>query len=148
DLVSVDVGLVSARAARRREQERGAVRREGRLVVVAGAVGDVHRFLDRELAAGAREPREEDLGVGDRSRRLQPGRADGDEQRESHGKLGGGTRRLVAASNAYASSIRRGSLQAIPVKLTPNGAGWALNTSGMGGLTVFGTSANGTITVG
>ena len=31
----------------------------------------------------------------------------------------GGTRRFVACSNAYASSISRGSLHAVPVKLTP-----------------------------
>src|SRR5262245_28378962 len=39
----------------------------------------------------------------------------------SYGAIAGGTRFLVACSNAYASSIRRGSLQAMPVKLTPYG---------------------------
>jgi hypothetical protein len=40
--------------------------------------------------------------------------------RESgHGMFGGGTRRLVACSKAYASAISLGSLHAIPVKLTP-----------------------------
>lgn len=32
---------------------------------------------------------------------------------------GGGTLRLVACSKAYASSISRGSLHAVPAKLTP-----------------------------
>ena len=41
--------------------------------------------------------------------------------RRRHGADGGGTRRRVACSNAYASSISRGSLQAMPVKLTPYG---------------------------
>src|SRR6266850_2529854 len=60
----------------------------------------------------------------------------------------GGTLRLVACSNAYPSSMRRGSLQAIPVKLTPNGPGLASNPSGNGGVAEFGTIPNGTITVG
>jgi hypothetical protein len=42
----------------------------------------------------------------------------------------GGTRRFVACSNAYASSISFGSLHAMPVKLTPNGAGFALKPAG------------------
>ena len=40
------------------------------------------------------------------------------------------------------------SLQAIPVKLTPNGAGLALNPFGNGGVGSFGTIAKGTMTVG
>ena len=64
------------------------------------------------------------------------------------GVLGGGTRFFVACSNAYASSISRGSLHAMPVKLTPNGAGFASKPSGNGGVGAFGTSANGTMTVG
>src|SRR6266481_1258050 len=60
----------------------------------------------------------------------------------------GGTRRFVACSNAYPSSIRRGSLQAIPVKLTPNGPGLASNPSGNGGVAEFGTIPNGTTRVG
>ena len=36
----------------------------------------------------------------------------------------------------------------MPVKLTPNGAGFALNPAGNAGVGAFGTSANGTITVG
>src|SRR5262249_27350880 len=51
----------------------------------------------------------------------------------SYGADGGGMRRFVACSNAYASSISRGSLQAKPVKLTPNGAGFAPKVSGYGG---------------
>ena len=39
------------------------------------------------------------------------------------GVEGGGTRRFVACSKAYPSSIRRPSLQAIPVNVTPKGAG-------------------------
>src|SRR5438477_402703 len=68
-----------------------------------------------------------------------------------YGADGGGTRRLVACSNAYASSIRRGSLQAIPVKPTPKGVGFAAKPSGngwAGAVGEFGTSPNGTITVG
>jgi hypothetical protein len=60
----------------------------------------------------------------------------------------GATRRFVACSNANASSIRRGSLQALPVKLTPKGAGLALKSSGNGGVGAFGIKANGTMTVG
>ena len=41
-----------------------------------------------------------------------------------------------------------GSLHAIPVKLTPKGAGFALKPSGNGGVGAFGTSPKGTITVG
>ena len=65
-----------------------------------------------------------------------------------YGALAGGTRRLVACSNAYPSSISRGSLQAIPVKLTPKGLGFAENPEGKGSLGPFGTAPNGTITVG
>ena len=54
----------------------------------------------------------------------------------------------VQRSNAYASSISRGSLHARPVKLTPNGAGFALNPAGNGGVGAFGTIPNGTMTVG
>ena len=43
--------------------------------------------------------------------------------------------------------MRRGSLQAIPVKLTPNGAGFALKPSGKAGVGVFGTKPNGTMIV-
>jgi hypothetical protein len=46
---------------------------------------------------------------------------------DGYGVDGGGMRRFVACSNAYASSIRRGSAQAVPVKPTPNGAGFASN---------------------
>src|SRR5688572_26185890 len=49
-----------------------------------------------------------------------------------YGAPGGGTRRLVACSNAYASSISRGSLHAVPVKLTPYGAGCSVNPGGYG----------------
>src|SRR5215470_6970001 len=68
-----------------------------------------------------------------------------------YGADGGGTRRFVACSNAYASSISRGSLQAKPVKPTPNGAGFAAKLSGNGGAGAsgaFGTKPNGTMIVG
>jgi len=58
------------------------------------------------------------------------------------------TRFLVTCSNAYASSINRGSLHAPPVKLTPYGDGSALNPAGNAGVGAFGTFAYGTITVG
>ena len=54
----------------------------------------------------------------------------------------------MACSNAYASSSSFGSLQAMPVKLTPNGPGFALKPAGNAGVGAFGTSAKGTITVG
>ncbi len=54
----------------------------------------------------------------------------------------------MACSKASDSSIRRGSLHAMPVKLTPHGAGLASKVSGNGGVGLFGTSPNGTITVG
>src|SRR5712671_223398 len=64
------------------------------------------------------------------------------------GTEAGGTRRLVACSKAKASSSRRGSLQAIPVKLTPKGEGFASNPAGKGGVGESGTIPKGTITVG
>src|SRR5262249_39303860 len=60
----------------------------------------------------------------------------------------GATRRFVACSNAYPSSISRASLHAIPVNETPNGAGFAVNPSGNDGVGALGTKPNGTITVG
>jgi len=54
----------------------------------------------------------------------------------------------VACSNAYPSLISVGSLQAIPLKLMPNGCGFASNPSGNGGFGAFGTMPKGTITVG
>lgn len=65
-----------------------------------------------------------------------------------HGNNGGGIRLFVACSNAYPSFSRVGSLQAIPVKLTPSGADFASNFSGKAGSGAFGTSPKGTITVG
>ena len=44
--------------------------------------------------------------------------------------MAGGTRFFDACSNAYASSISRGSLHAMPVKLTPYGAGASVKPSG------------------
>ncbi len=44
-----------------------------------------------------------------------------------YGVLGGGTRRLVACSNAYAISIKRGSWHALLVKVAPTGIGFASN---------------------
>lgn len=61
---------------------------------------------------------------------------------------GGGTRRFVACSNAYASDNRRDSLHAMPVKLTPNGAGFASKPSGNGLIGALGTFPNGTMIVG
>src|SRR5262245_20693492 len=69
-------------------------------------------------------------------------------RRDDYGALAGGTRRFVACSNAYASSIRRGSLHAVPAKLTPKGEGFASNACGMGGGCAFATMAKGTMTVG
>src|SRR5438128_3504047 len=60
----------------------------------------------------------------------------------------GATLFFVACSNAYASSINRGSLHASPVKLTPNGEGCASNPAGNAGVGALGTRPNGTITVG
>ncbi len=47
-----------------------------------------------------------------------------------------------------ASSRSLGSLQALPVKLTPKGPAWRRSPAGNAGVGAFGTSANGTITVG
>ena len=44
--------------------------------------------------------------------------------------------------------MSRGSLQAVPAKLTPNGEGLASKPSGNGGVAAFATVANGTMTVG
>jgi len=44
--------------------------------------------------------------------------------------------------------ISVGSLHAMPLKLTPNGVGFALKLSGNAGVGAFGTVPNGTITVG
>src|SRR5437588_13000648 len=60
----------------------------------------------------------------------------------------GATLFFVDCSNAYASRSNVGSLHAIPLKLTPNGCGFALNPSGNAGVGAFGTSAYGTMTVG
>src|SRR5580704_18985634 len=65
-----------------------------------------------------------------------------------HGADPGATLRLVACSNAYANSISRGSLHAVPVNPTPNGAGLALNPLGNAGVGVFGTIPNGTTMIG
>lgn len=65
-----------------------------------------------------------------------------------YGAPGGGMRRFVACSNAYASRSRVGSLQAIPVNDTPKGCAFASKPSGNGTTGAFGTSPNGTITVG
>ena len=65
-----------------------------------------------------------------------------------YGALAGATRRLVACSKAYPNSINRGSLQAMPVKLTPNGLGFALNPDGNVSFGAFWAIPNGTITVG
>src|SRR6266542_144261 len=69
-------------------------------------------------------------------------------RQETQGADGGGTRRFVACSKAYASSMRRGSAHDIAVKLTPYGAGRALYPPGNGGVAAFGTKPNGTMTVG
>jgi Protein of unknown function (DUF2813)/Overcoming lysogenization defect protein-like, TOPRIM domain len=64
------------------------------------------------------------------------------------GMSGGATRRLLACSKAYARAMRRGSAQALAVKVTPNGAGLALKPSGSGGVGALGTMPNGTATIG
>ena len=48
----------------------------------------------------------------------------------NYGVAAGGTRFFVACSKAYANSISFGSLHAVPVKPTPNGAGLASNPAG------------------
>ena len=70
------------------------------------------------------------------------------EPASPYGIPGGAIRRRVACSNAYASSISRGSLHAIPAKLTPKGRGFGSNPSGIGGLPANSSRPNGTITVG
>ncbi len=60
----------------------------------------------------------------------------------------GGTRRFEACSNAYASAMRRGSAHASPVKLTPNGAGFASNPAGNAAVGALGTTPAGTMIVG
>ena len=50
-----------------------------------------------------------------------------------HGKSGGAIRFFVACSKAYASAINLGSLHAVPVKLTLNGAGLGSKPAGKGG---------------
>src|SRR5687767_2238954 len=69
-------------------------------------------------------------------------------RRSSFYSICGGTLFLVACSKAYAMRMSVGSLQGMPVKLTPNGDGFALNDSGNGGVGAFGTNAKGTVTVG
>src|SRR5919201_3873150 len=66
----------------------------------------------------------------------------------THGNSEGATRFFVACSKAYAIDSSFGSLQARPLKLTPIGPGFALKPDGNGGVGSFGTSANGTMTVG
>jgi hypothetical protein len=61
---------------------------------------------------------------------------------------GGANRFLVACSKAYPISIKRGSLQASAVKLTPNGEGRGSKPPGNAGVGAFGTVPNATITVG
>src|SRR5207244_13589329 len=68
--------------------------------------------------------------------------------RHGYGVDEGGTRFFVACSNAYASSISRGSLHAVPVKPTPKGPGCAVKPSGNAGVGAFGTIANGTTMIG
>src|SRR5215468_6785534 len=67
------------------------------------------------------------------------------------GNNGGVDRFFVACSNAYASSINFGSLHAVPVKLTLNGAGRGSKPSGkaVGPVPIdTGTKPQGTVTVG
>ena len=49
---------------------------------------------------------------------------------DDYGNSGGAARFFVACSNAYASAINLGSLQAVPVKLTLNGAGLGSKPAG------------------
>ena len=65
-----------------------------------------------------------------------------------YGNCGGAIRFFVACSNAYPKPMSFGSVHAAPVKPIPNGAGFALNPGGNGGVGSFGTIPNGTITVG
>src|SRR5262249_1645698 len=68
--------------------------------------------------------------------------------RRHYGVDGGGTRFFVACSNAYASSMSRGSLHAVPVKPMPNGGGLGSKPPGNGGLGALGTVPNGTTMIG
>ena len=65
-----------------------------------------------------------------------------------HGRSGGGTRFLLACSNAYASAISFGSAHWPPVNAMPYGTGLALNPSGNAGVGAFGTIPNGTTMIG
>ena len=68
-----------------------------------------------------------------------------------YGNPGGGVRFFVACSKANASVISFGSLHAVPVKLTPNGAGFGSNPAGKALAPVpagIGSSAYGTVIVG
>lgn len=56
--------------------------------------------------------------------------------------------RRVACSKAQANSSRCGSLQAEPMKLTPNSAGLPANPSGKGRVGSFGINPKGPITLG
>src|SRR5260370_17001481 len=66
----------------------------------------------------------------------------------AHGADAGGTRRFVACSKPYASSIRRGPLDAVPVKLTPNRARFASKPFGKRRFGSVGTTPDGAMTVG
>ena len=67
---------------------------------------------------------------------------------QAYGMSGGGARLLLACSKAYASAISRGSAQALAVKVTPNGAGFASKPAGKTGVGALGTMPNGTATIG
>src|SRR5207237_5382055 len=66
----------------------------------------------------------------------------------SGGALGGGNRRCVACSNAYARPISRGSLKARPEKVTPAGPSCALKPTGNDGVTTFWNVPPGTTMLG
>src|SRR5437899_9914410 len=108
---------------------------------VAQAIGP-HLRPSRHIDEG-----EIDIAAGQKA--IDQRRGDQDNTNARHqGNAGGGTRRFVACSNAYPRRRSVGSLQAMPVKLTPNGAGFALKPSGNAGVGALGTRPNGTITVG
>ena len=67
---------------------------------------------------------------------------------DRYGAPEGASRFRVACSKAYAIARSLGSLQAVPVKLTPKGCNRGANASGNGIVAPFGTMPNGTITVG
>ena len=127
------------------QRQRNALRR----LRASGEPGHPQRSLRRDVEARrASKPRGHACGGARGRRNGRGGSDDAEEPATVHGARTGGIRFFVACSKAKAISIRRGSLHAVPVKLTPNGAGRAAKPSGNGTDGAFGIMPNGTITVG